>query len=298
MPRPLDPTHSLACRLLQIAVVCQCFGNAWWFGMVGETPLFAWLWGEPEVGGFGLSEATVVVIHQTLAVFWLVAGLLIAWRPLRPLLATLTLLQLTIAVAMAATASGFRLDTSWLPTSLTWLADAFPLLSQSTRIATPAALMMLVGKPSGEETRQAPAGFAFACLRWCVAITFAAHGVEALQHYHVFSDMNITAARNLLGTDISESTSNQILVAIGIMDVLVAAVAAVMRSPLAAGYMTIWGLITAASRVVVYGVAIGAWGFATRAPHFLAPAALLAIWLSHKQPESEYASQPTSESSD
>lgn len=304
MRRPPEATLRLATALLRLCVVCQCLGNAWWFGVVGETPVGSLLWNAPETGGLGWSESAVASLHQSLALLWLVAAGVVAMRPTKLVLGTLVGLQVAIAAAKGWTHSGFQLDTSWLPFEgwLPFQGDAlrvaFPFFSQSARVAGPLALIPLLGR--GADRWQATSSLAAAAgpLRWATVATFAAHGLEALQHYHVFCDMILVATRGLLAAEISQATAEAVLTWIGIADVLVASAAAVWRSPTAAGYMAAWGLITAASRVVVYGVAIGGWGFATRVPHAVLPLVLLLVWLTAADGEATPESQPEPDPAD
>ncbi|MEM6799746.1 MAG: hypothetical protein AAF589_09545 [Planctomycetota bacterium] len=236
-------------------------------------------WSAPEVGGFGWSEAAVDRLHAGLALFWLVAAAVIAWRPVRPLVACVLGLQVGIAGLMAWTGEGFRLAVPNMPTVESWLAGAFPLFSQSCRFAAPLGLLALTragGEPSDSRVQRGAIEF----LRWAAIATFAAHGVEALQHYPKFIDMLISATRLLSGATMSQGVAEGLLTVIGAADVLVAVVVAAKRSQRGAGYMAVWGLITAASRVVVYGVFLGGWGFLTRAPHAIVPVVLWVLWRS------------------
>lgn len=271
MPLLSDSTTRLACRLLRLSVVIQCLGNAWWFGRLGETPVFSLLWESPELGGFGVGESTVRTLHQVLAIVWLVAGVVVAVQPQRWALGLLAAMQAMIAVAYAAVEGGFRLDVSALPPGGEVLTLAFPLFSQSARVAAPLGMLLLM---SNRHTA------AINCLRWTAAATFIAHGFEAAQHYHIFNELNLAAADRLLGIELPQATSEQLLTVIGILDIVVGVVVLIRRSPIGAGYMAVWGLITASSRVVAFGWDIGGWGFATRVPHALVPAALLVCWWS------------------
>ena len=290
MSHPPRPIYKLVTRLLQACVVCQCLGNAVWFGYVGETPLFSLLWGDPGVGGWGFEEPTVRGVHVTLGAFWLAAAAVTAVKPVRIVLAVLTALQLMIAVAMAWTGDGFQLAMVPLPGFDSPVLRLFPLFSQSARMAAPLGLLLMLGNSAdGQISRRA-----IAVLRWAAVATFAAHGVEAMAHYPVFVDMNINAARRVFGVTLSQLASQRLLTAIGAIDILVAVWLAARQSPLAAGYMTLWGAITATGRVVafawsIYGISVFT-AFATRVPHAIVPLVLVLCW--RNGPDSLAREQP------
>ncbi|MEM6330868.1 MAG: hypothetical protein AAF790_11530 [Planctomycetota bacterium] len=274
-----------ATLLLRVCVICQCVGNAWWFlgnawqpAYAGETPLFALLWGTHEFGGFGLSEPPVHSVHGALAGVWLAAAAWLAYRVQWPVTLALALLQVGIAGAAAWTGEGFRVAAPALPTLEPLLAGVFPLFSQSARIAAPLALTLFTLRSADHTQANRLPAWGLECLRWAVIATFAAHGLEALQAYPKFIDMLIGSTRKLFGTPMPQHTAEPLLLAIGVADVAVAAFVAVRRSPLGAGYMAVWGLITAASRVVISGPMLGTWGLLTRMPHALAPAVLFLCW--------------------
>ena len=183
-----------------------------------------------------------------------------------------------IAVAMVATDDGFRFAWPAAPAWESVVATLFPLFSQSARIAAPTAMFLFLKTATTAPADSPPRPAAVECLRWAAVATFAAHGLEAWQHYHVFVDMNIIASRKTLGLSMSQSQSEALLTAIGLADIAVAAVAAATKSRAAAGYMAGWGLLTAASRIVVQGWFLGLWGFATRVPHAIVPLVLWFVW--------------------
>lgn len=282
----MPPVPPLAIRLLQLCVVCQCLGNAWWFAGsawpqidAAGTPLFALLWSEPELGGLGWSEQAVQQAHGGLSLLWIVLAALVAWRPLLSPLAMVTLLQLLIAAAMVWTEEGFRLAVPWAPWAEPTLAAVFPLFAQSARIAAPLALGLLtLAQRRGEAVDSRLPVVALECGRWAIVATFVAHGLEAAQHNPAFIDLILLSARRVGSGWIGQSGAEGWLTLIGGVDLLAASVLAWRRSPWVAGYMAVWGLITAASRMIAYGVFLGGWGFATRAPHAVVPAVLLLCW--------------------
>lgn len=92
-------------------------------------------------------------------------------------------------------------------------------------------------------------------LRLAVAVTFAVHGYEALAAHPRFVDYLLAADRKLWLGGMDQSTAEGLLVAIGAIDMLLAA--ALLWRPNASpviGYMVAWGLITAGARVVHMGL--------------------------------------------
>ncbi len=83
-----------------------------------------------------------------------------------------------------------------------------------------------------------------------LALTFATHGWEALQQHPSFVDLIIVGSQRLTSWAWSEATARNLLWVIGAID-LVAAVLVISkptRSLLI--YMSLWGLITAVSRII------------------------------------------------
>lgn len=122
-------------------------------------------------------------------------------------------------------------------------------------------------------------GKAASLARAAAALTFAAHGVEALQHHPKFIDLLIAAGHRFTGHYFSQSDATNILTAIGVIDLIAAAIiiAPIKWRPLAL-WMAFWGAVTAASRVVEFGP-LSAWDMTTlRAMHACLPLVLFFLW--------------------
>ncbi|MCA9235274.1 MAG: hypothetical protein KDA44_07370 [Planctomycetales bacterium] len=278
---------------LLAATVVQAVGVWRWFVVLGETPLLEWLHSPPDVGGWGIAEGTAQAIQ--LAVGWsaLAAAAWCLWRPSWAPAVLLAAVQMAIAWAMTATDEGFPVAASWLPAAA---RRAFPWLTHAARMAAPLAVAWLAwggagtaGAPCQDAAmiRNAPWGLRCApaprfqagieqLLRWALAITFAAHGVEALQTNPVFVDLLLDSHRRWLDIDLPEARATELLTAIGVMDLLVAALCVSTRWRWVLWWMAAWGLITAWSRVAANG-----WFWwhdaVVRAPHVGVPAAI--AWL-------------------
>jgi hypothetical protein len=141
------------------------------------------------------------------------------------------------------------------------------LLAHSARYLLPLALLLA----SRERT-----GWAEGCLRWAAALTFAAHGIEALNHVPGFLDLLLLTARRF-GLPVSEAQAAGLLTVIGVLDLALAGLIVVRRVRGVALYMAFWGAVTLASRVTAGGLA--QWQEAlVRLPNAAAPAALFFLW--------------------
>jgi len=125
------------------------------------------------------------------------------------------------------------------------------LLAHATRIAAPCTLFLLIDTthPLNQRIDRATK-----MLRYATATTFIMHGVEAISHHPRFVDYIIHAANQLIQLPITQSQANHLLYGIGGLDILVAILILSKPKllwPLA--YMALWGLITAASRIIHSG---------------------------------------------
>lgn len=115
---------------------------------------------------------------------------------------------------------------------------------------------------------------ALGLLRLSIAATFACHGLEALAARGDFQDL-IFAAGERFGLSIPAGVAHGLLLAIGVQDLVLALAIVATRSRAVAAYMAVWGLVTAASRLVHSGLDV--WPqLAVRLPHAGVP---LALWL-------------------
>jgi hypothetical protein len=111
-------------------------------------------------------------------------------------------------------------------------------------------------------------------LRLGLAAVFLIHGYEAIRLHPEFIDLIISSGHNLLGMRIEEAQAASALKVIGAVDIAVAALVLIRRWRVLLGWMALWGLVTALSRMTAYG-----WGaypeVLLRATHFMVPLALL-----------------------
>ena len=230
------PSSLLWC--LRITVAGQCLAAA-------RNALFA----GSEVNGwlFMVAEVPESVARLTDQV---AAGLLLAvaasalLRPIRSLLLFNAAWMAAIAAAVFAN-PGATVD---------WLAPT----AHGVRFAAPLALALLTGPGAeGLSGGSARAKAALWVLLLGAAATFVAHGIEALEHYGRFVDLIIGSAKRWLDWSISQDLAEKLLTAIGVQDLILAALLLSRRWRWVAGWMAVWGLCTALSRVTAMGP--GSW---------------------------------------
>jgi len=225
-PRAIDmPTPRLIDWLLRLAVALQCAGYAWQLGMVHESPLLGWLWEPRDVGGLALGEAAALRIVKLVALLLAMATLSTLLWPMRLVLLGVAVFQFTFAWATWQTYSGFPLNVEWLGTGAVRavadrLVPLFPFAAGAARIAAPLVLLLVHWSPARRLLGVAITPAAEWTMRVALALTFFAHGLEALQQRGAFLDMLILASRYLLDVRLTEAIAQQLLLGIGAIDLL------------------------------------------------------------------------------
>jgi hypothetical protein len=254
---------------LRVAVAVACLGNWWHLALQIEHPLLDWLHNPIDVGGWAWSESAAIAAVRAAGWLSLVAGLVTLVRPEPFTAAAALVLQLLFVAACWGTHHGYALQLAWLPGEVKRL---FPLATQAARIAAPLGLVLLVLPARARSDFWGRAYWPV--LRWGIAITFLAHGLEAWERNPEFVDLMIASGRRLLGWSMSEAVANRALLAIAVADWTAAACCLATRSRKVLLWMAFWGLVTAASRVTAYGWLAGGAATLQRAPHALIPWAL------------------------
>ena len=131
-------------------------------------------------------------------------------------------------------------------------ADGLAPLSHAVRIGALLALALLSGRPDLE--RRPAAGLVGWVLLLGTSLTFVGHGIEALQHSGPFVDLIIGTVKRWTGHRLSQASAEQLLTVIGLQDFILAALLLLRRWRWIAGWMAIWGLATALSRVTSMGL--------------------------------------------
>lgn len=269
--------------LLRIGVALQCAGYAWLLGYELETPLFAWLWEPADVGGLGRGEAIAKPIARLGGLLLAVAAVSTLMRPSRVLLALVFVFQVLLAFATWQTFNGFPLDVSWLGGGQlrAWGNEAarlFPFGASAARIAAPLVVLLVHWSKLRKLMGIAITPTVEWILRVSVALTFAFHGLEALQQRGDFLDLLIVTAQSLFDTRLAESTAQMLLLAIGLIDLVAAVLIVVRRWRPVAVYMAAWGFITAAARLIALSPDRGWYEFAIRSSHWVLPLVLILAW--------------------
>jgi len=270
--------------VLRVTVVLQCLGTWDWFTRLEETPLLHWMLDPADVGGLNCSETTALAIQQAAGWLMLIAGFCTLLRPCAAVLGPVALVQFLLAVAMWRIDDGFSLESKWLAPQVTAL---FPLLTQMARYAAPVGLLLLDPWRVERPLTDRRVHFAIGLLRWAVAITFLAHGIEAWRLHPEFIDYWIATSERFFGTRMSQQTAQWLLRLIGMVDILTAVTCVCTRWRTVWWWMAFWGGLTAASRIIAFGVSIGWSATLMRAPHCGIPLAValyfrLVRWNSHQ----------------
>jgi len=129
------------------------------------------------------------------------------------------------------------------------------------RYLTPLALYALLN-------RQEKLGITL--LKWGVGVTFIFHGIKALQYNPLFIDYLMEGLEGLLGIGITETSAKQLLIVIGVLDILFGVLALFKCPPWAYFYMALWGGVTAWFRFYFHG-GLGILPMFIRINHLLIP---------------------------
>lgn len=248
--------------VLRITVVIQCLGNASELHRF-DSSVFSFLWNNPEAGGLDFSEQTAAAV-ETVAEWVLIAGAISALvRPLWIVLLPVALWE----IAMAA--------------SQTWMGGSFlyqlALPAHAARIAAPIVLAMVYRRAAQPALRGAGVVGAMWIARLGIAFTFIAHGCEAWYQHPRFVDLLLSGSDQLLDWQMPEDKARTLLMAIAVVDWIVAGLIVVRRWPAVAYYMAFWGAVTAVSRVVQAGMPAYAEAL-LRASHAGLPLAIGLYW--------------------
>jgi hypothetical protein len=275
--------HRLIDWILRIGIALQCAGYAWMVGWYGESPLMGWLWEPGDVGGLGLGESVATTIVRLVGALLAIAAVSTIVRPSRLVLAGVFVFQVVIAAAEWQTHDGFPLDVTALGDGVLrsagdTFAPLFPFFASAARIVAPLVLLVVHWSKYRALLGIAITPLSEWLMRVGLSLTFAAHGVESMQQRGSFLDVLIMASRNLLGARLPESIAQNILLTIGIIDLVLAVLVVTRRWRAVVAYMAAWGMITAAARFVVLRWDTGWYEFAIRSSHWSLPLVLFLAW--------------------
>lgn len=301
-PTPANLPHGVLPHwILRGAIVLSCLGYVVWMVQVDETPLLGWLWSHADVGGLGLGEPLAMGIQRVIGVVVGVAALLLVWRPWKVFLGVILGFHVVWATAMSQKLEGYPLDlVAWDDTPFAllgaWLPYLFPYATEAARIAAPLVLWRMVVASQADPAGWGRSPSAEWLARGAIAITFSAHGVEALRHYPPFVDMLIVSFANLGFPPLSEEVATGALTVIGVVDLALAVGVVATRWMPVAAYMAFWGFTTAIARVVMRGWEFGGMEAAVRTAHFALPLVLMIWWYQTRRVPSENPPAPSLDS--
>lgn len=227
--------------------------SAWLFGKMG-TQMGAW-----ALFHGGVAHSQIALAERTLA--WVLLLIAVAaWLPRRWGAVAGILAPLVLAEALFGTVNGGFAFAEW------------SIPAQSLRILAPVALILWLFR---DRIRFATVSVEW-LLRVGIALVFATHGLEAFLGHPAFQDFIIGTADNWLGLAFEEDSIRPVLIAIALVDGIVAVLVLVVSWRGLFAWLAFWGLITALARMSTYGP--GAYPeLLLRFPHFCAPLALWAL---------------------
>lgn len=247
------------CWCLRVGLALQCVAVIH-LSLAYYTPINTWLFME-----CGLPEETAKLVDQIGAGVLALCALSALCAPRLPALALMSTWFILLSLSTWSAAAH----------PYVWLAPA----NQALRALSPIALWLLLRSdrtPTAEHSkRQRLSGLWL--LRLCIAATFAGHGLMATWQHPPFIDLILGSVRKLTPWSLSEARASGLLVAVGILDLGMAALILVRPFRSIALYMACWALITALSRMTERGVT--AWPETLlRTVHWLAPLGLFLYW--------------------
>ena len=231
----------------------QAAGTGLW-ARQSETPIFEMLlfnWGWLESTVTHVESASAWCGFAMAAVLLVACGCLWNARLARGLTAVTPVLllafvwQLLLAMAAWYRDENFRPGKSWGPIE-DWLLQLGKYFGEvAVRVAAPlAALLLLAHRQVDPLSERRTRGILW-LLRSAAALTFAVHGYEALRSNSRFVDLLLSAADlRFLGGTLFGAALRQLLLPIGIVDLILAVAILVGRWWPVAGYMAAWGFIT------------------------------------------------------
>ncbi len=214
---------------LRIAVALQCIG-LFRIAYVDGTPI-----GTTLFMTLRWSESSMLAVDHGIAWAGLLGGLSMLWRPTRVAAGVVALWFALVAVLTAVQGGEFGATYAPFAHATRYCAGVLAFIAAMTALE-PAVRAQWIERVA----------------RWACALTFAAHGLEALEANPRFIDFIITAFRRV-NIEVSEPASRILLRVVGVQDMGLAALVLTKRWRVVVGYMAFWGAVTAASRVVHLG---------------------------------------------
>jgi hypothetical protein len=215
-------------QCLRVGLALQCAGAVGSI-LVNGTPLNTMLFLD-----LGVSDALTRELDRGIACALLLAAISMMFAKGRSL--------------FYAVAGWFALDALLVTYNGGTFAPPLETLGRTLRWIAPLAV---VASMAGHGVR------AQKLLAWGIALVFAAHGIEALMLHPRFVDYLIVTVDRATSLRMAQASAEAQLIAIGLIDVMLAILAIKRPSKAVFGYMAFWGIATALMRSVYYGPEIG-----------------------------------------
>jgi hypothetical protein len=224
---------------LRVVVAVQCFGAAAKILSMGVASSIA----EFLMTDLSWTQERAAQVDQYAAYGLLACGVLTLLRPCWPVLLPVGAWFLAGSLVPVVRGEG-------------WQAMLEPV-EHAARYAAPLALLLLDFWPPSLKSHLGRTVVSIWLLRLAAGATFAGHGLVALLHALAgeghFMDLLTVTCDKALGWELAPEDARLVLAVIGGVDLGLALNVLSSRSRAIVGYMVFWGLVTAASRVVLMG---------------------------------------------
>ncbi|MEW4487804.1 hypothetical protein AB1L42_06955 [Thalassoglobus sp. JC818] len=182
-------------------------------------------------------------VNDVTAYVLIVSGLLILVRPIWLVLLPLAGWQTGMAVAAVVTGTG--------------AVSALEPAIQAVRYILPTALLLVDFWPPKVKPGLAVCLSSIGLLRFAIAATFIGQGLLALYEFQRggnLVDLISLTAQNFFGRELASEQAQNLLAIVGAVDVAIAVALLSSRNRLVALFAVLWGLATAFSHTVAFGI--------------------------------------------
>jgi hypothetical protein len=239
-----DPITARLIRVLRVVIALQCIGLAgmYWFSRFEvESDVYGILFFE-----YGWPEATAQLVDDFGVIACFIAGwvLLIGRFLQRTSACFVAIWMLTLAITHSVRGG---------------LYSELAFGEHAVRYAAPLASLLLTPSNGVTGSARIRRSMAIWLLLIATSATFAVHGYKAIGPSAQFVDLIVLTCTNLgvaswTGLEVQQSTVEQLLLLIGVLDLVVAGLLFLPRKRIPLIYMVIWGTVTAASRMTAMGL--------------------------------------------
>lgn len=223
---------------LRVVVAVQCFGaGAKILSMGVESPVASFL-----LTHLNWAEERAAQLDEYAAYGLLACGVLTLLRPCWPVLLPVGTWFLAVSLVGVVREAG--------------LVPVLQSVEQSARVAAPLGLLLLDFWPPSLKSHLGRTVVSIWLLRLAAGATFVGLGLMALLHSlqgGQYLELLSVTCDKALGWELADADARLVLAIIGGLDLGLALNVLVSRSRPIVAFMVFWGLVTAASRVVLLG---------------------------------------------